>query len=205
MELQLESQIEEQQDVGPRVLIVEDDPETAELIQDYLNRSLDCKAVIASSGQEALELDQAQSAHVVLVDYMLPDGDGLALMKKINARQARPMIMITGHATLGRAMQAMRFGAVDMFLKPFDLGRLGRSVSKALQEQLQEHRKTGRINRVRRLSRGVIRERREMRRKMDLLCRDLVGAYEQLARKVCARQCGQDPDPFTAEDYLTDG
>ena len=205
MELQLEPQIEEQQDVGPTVLIVEDDPETAQLLQDYLNRSLDCNAVIASSGQDALELDQAQPARVILVDYMLGDTNGLELIKQINARQARPIIMITGHATLGRAMQAMRLGAVDMFLKPFDLGRLGRSVSKALQEQLQEHRRSGRINRVRRLSRGVIRERREMRRKMDLLCRDLVGAYEQLARKVCAGRGDQGPDQFAPEDYLAGG
>jgi len=186
MTLQLDPRTENDQSDRPTVLIVEDDPEVANIIRDYLDRDLHCKPIIASNGQDAIQIDEQHPAQVILVDYMLPDTNGLALLAKLNeSQQGRPVILITGYATLGRAMQAMRLGAVDMFLKPFDLDRLGRSVSDALDNLTADRRRQQRVGRARQLAKGVLQDRRDLRRKMDLVCRDLVGAYEQLADKVC--------------------
>jgi len=184
MAVQLDPRTEKQQGDSPRVLVVEDDPQIAEFIEDYLQQSMDCQVLRAASGQEAMQLDRQHPAQLILMDYLLPDTNGLALLKSLNADQQRPTIIITGHATLGRAMQAMRLGARDMLLKPFDLERLGQSVSKALEHYQSHRRRQRRVDRVRQLSKAVLKDRRQLRRKMELVCRDLVHAYERLAHRV---------------------
>lgn len=168
----------------PHIMIVEDDPEIAEMLHDHLKESLNAELDLASSAQEALEFDAENPADVILVDYMLPDMDGLDLITPLNARKRRPIILITGHPTLGRAIEAMRLGAVDMLVKPFDLEILTEKISQAFAQYQQEQRRMNRIMRIRRLSKKVIAERRSLRRKLDVLCKDIVGSYHELAEKV---------------------
>ncbi|NLE30460.1 MAG: response regulator [Phycisphaerae bacterium] len=168
----------------PHIMIVEDDPEIAEMLHDHLKESLNAELDLASSAQEALEFDAENPADVILVDYMLPDMDGLDLITPLNARKRRPIILITGHPTLGRAIEAMRLGAVDMLVKPFDLEILTEKISQAFAQYQQEQRRMNRIMRIRRLSKKVIAERRSLRRKLDVLCKDIVGSYRELAEKV---------------------
>jgi DNA-binding NtrC family response regulator len=168
----------------PRILIVEDDPNIAELLHDHLEFSLNAELQVASSAEEALQMDAEQPAEVIVVDYMLPDSDGLDLIAPINARLHRPIILITGHPTLGRAIEAMRLGAMDMFVKPFDLDIITYKISQAIEQHRNEQRRIQRLMRVRKLSKRVIQERRGLRRKLDVLCKDVVGSYRDLAEKV---------------------
>ena len=69
---------------------------------------------------------------IVLLDIILPDGDGLALMREMLAR--RPdiaVVALTAHASIAKAVEAMRTGAVDFLVKPFDDGRLLTAVQNA--------------------------------------------------------------------------
>ena len=168
----------------PRILVVEDDPQISELLESHLNYSLSAELRVAACGKQALELDDQQPAEVVLVDYMLPDMDGLELIAALNQRRHRPTIIMTGHPTLGRAIEAMRLGAADMFVKPFDLDKMTRTVYGAIEKHRHDQVRLQRLTRMRSLVQLAIRDRRGLRRKMDLLCRDMVVGYRELTEKV---------------------
>jgi two-component system, NtrC family, response regulator HydG len=91
---------------------------------------------IATSGREALELLKRQSAALVVSDLRLPDLDGLALLKHI--REVSPeaeVVMITGHGSIEKAVEAMKLGAYDFIEKPLDRVALLKMVAKALEKQ----------------------------------------------------------------------
>ncbi|MFA5863835.1 MAG: response regulator [Phycisphaerae bacterium] len=169
---------------NPKILVVEDDQATAELLGDCLKFSLNADLQIAGTARQAMEMDHDNPAEVIIVDYMLPDMDGLELISALCSHFPRPVILMTGHPTLGRAIEAMRLGASDMFVKPFDMEKLTHTISDMVIKYRRSQVRVKRLMRVRELSKKVILERRSLRRKMDLVCRDMVGAYRELAEKV---------------------
>jgi len=168
----------------PRILVVEDDPQIGELLQEHLTYSLNADLRVADSAEQALQMDSTKPAELILIDYMLPDMDGLELTTILRMHVQRPVIVMTGHPTLGRAIEAMRLGATDMFVKPFDLERMTNSISQAVAKYRFDQLRIRRLMRVRELSKRVLHERRGLRRKMDLVCRDMVVGYRELAEKV---------------------
>jgi FixJ family two-component response regulator len=91
---------------------------------------------------------------------------------------------MTEKPTVGRALEAMRIGIRDMLPKPFALSQLGESVTQAVEDHHKRDRQQLRYDRLRRVSSRIIKERRVLRQRVDLVCRDLVGAYRRLAEKV---------------------
>lgn len=116
---------------GP-VLLVEDTPSLAMLYESVLKRAGHAVDV-ALSGEDA-EARFAESGHgVVLLDLMLPDADGLDILRSLRLRAPdTKVIAITANGSINRAVQAMRAGAFDFLVKPFDDRRLLSALSNAL-------------------------------------------------------------------------
>jgi DNA-binding NtrC family response regulator len=94
------------------------------------------RVVSAASGLEALEVLKRETIALMVSDLRLPDVDGIALLKQ--ARQLRPdleVVMITGHASVEKAVEAMRLGAYDFIEKPLDSTALLKTVAKATEKQ----------------------------------------------------------------------
>lgn len=90
----------------------------------------------AASGQGALEVLRQQAVALVVSDLRLPDLDGLALLAQV--RQLVPeavVVMLTGHGSIEKAVEAMRLGAYDFIEKPLDSTALLKTVAKALEKQ----------------------------------------------------------------------
>jgi signal transduction histidine kinase/CheY-like chemotaxis protein len=103
-----------------KILIIDDDPKMRELLLECL-APLGCDVTSASSGQQALELIEAEQFNAALLDLMLPDIDGMKVFRRI--RKLRPeleVIVLTGYASLESAIEALRIGAYDYVTKPFD-------------------------------------------------------------------------------------
>ena len=116
------------------ILLVEDEKNLRALFEDLLTRRghhvVTCETLAAARASLARRLPD-----VMVVDVRLPDGEGLALLDR-----RVPAVVMTAFGTLERAVQALRAGAVDFLVKPFDNARLLSSVEQALAaaEQLEE-------------------------------------------------------------------
>jgi two-component system, NtrC family, response regulator HydG len=119
----------------PHVLLVDDDARLRTAVSKVLSAHAYCVAC-ASSGHEAIELLKAQQPALIILDLLLPDLDGISLLK--TARQLQPeaeVLMITAHGSVEKAVEAMRLGAYDFIEKPIDSVGLLKTVGKALEKQ----------------------------------------------------------------------
>src|SRR5262249_37086274 len=90
-----------------------------------------CKVV--HRGQDALDALAKNSVDVVVTDLRLPDIDGMTLLKTIASESPDlPVVMMTAHGTVPIAVEAMKQGAADFLLKPFDRDEFIYVVKKAL-------------------------------------------------------------------------
>ena len=105
---------------GLPILVVEDDPNLREAVCDTLE--LAGQAVVSAPGGEAaLALLEAQSVALVVSDVRMMPMDGIALLKEIRSRFPHlPVVLMTAFADVDRAVEAMRSGACDFLLKPFE-------------------------------------------------------------------------------------
>ena len=89
---------------------------------------------VVEAGTAAGGVEQALGADLVLLDYKLPDGDGLTVLRRI--KELAPdtlVILMTAFSTIENAVDAMRHGAYDYLNKPFDLDEVVLTVDKALE------------------------------------------------------------------------
>jgi two-component system response regulator FlrC len=102
------------------ILVVEDDPNLREAVCDTLELA-GLTVVAASGGHEALKLLDQQGVSLVVSDVRMEPMDGITLLKEIRARQPHlPVVLMTAFADVDRAVEAMRAGACDFLLKPFE-------------------------------------------------------------------------------------
>jgi two-component system, NtrC family, response regulator AtoC len=117
------------------VLIIEDEATLAKNLTQYLLRhGLDARA--ASSAEEGFALLDDYKPDLVLLDFHLPGIDGLRALEKMRQRDpSAKVIIMTGHGSIGMAVDAMRAGAYDYVTKPIVLSELKLRLDKALGEE----------------------------------------------------------------------
>ena len=122
------------------ILVVEDDPGLREAVCDTLELAGEA-VVSAGGGEEALALLAQQSVALVVSDVRMMPMDGIALLKEIRARLPHlPVVLMTAFADVDRAVEAMRSGACDFLLKPFEPQTLLEHVARyRLPEALDDH------------------------------------------------------------------
>ena len=115
-----------------RLLLVDDEQGFVEALTRRLV-SRDYRAAYVLSGEEALRfLDEDKSTDVVLLDVKMPGLDGLETLRHIKVMQPLvETIMLTAHATIASAVEAMRIGARDYLMKPCDFVELTAKVEAA--------------------------------------------------------------------------
>lgn len=117
-----------------RILIVDDDKELREHLAEIL-KGAGYHIAEASSGSEAITRVKAESYDVILLDMIMPKGNGaesLLEIKKIAPRSR--VIMITAYATVENAVDAMKRGACDYISKPFKINELLTTIRRVLEE-----------------------------------------------------------------------
>ncbi len=102
-----------------RILVVEDDPNVAELLRLYLDKA-GYEVSLAGDGLEALRLFRGQKPDLVILDIMLPLLDGWEVCREIRRESDTPVIMLTARGTGGEKVLGFELGADDYVVKPFD-------------------------------------------------------------------------------------
>lgn len=122
-----------------KILVVDDDTELRANLVEILE-GVGYQAGEAASAQEALEKATAEHYDIVLLDLIMPGGDGagaLTGLKKISPRSR--VIMITAFATVENAVDAVRRGASDYISKPFKIDKLITTIRRVIKEASFEH------------------------------------------------------------------
>jgi len=119
--------------VRPVILVVEDDEPMRNLIAEVLE-PLDAKVLLSRNAQHAKEILANHEVGVVLTDLRMPYADGIEILNF--AKQCNLMtqvVLITGHATVESAIDALKSGAYDYLRKPFEPADLRRAIENVLQ------------------------------------------------------------------------
>lgn len=110
----------------PRLLIVEDDLDLAEMLNDFF-RALDYEVVTAAWGEEALRLSRTAPLDLAILDIRLPDIDGYEVCRRLRAQrqtEGLPIIFLTEKRDRVDRLQGLELGVVDYITKPFDIQEL---------------------------------------------------------------------------------
>ncbi len=118
-----------------RILLIDDDPGLSEVIVMLLERE-GYAAERVGTVSAGLQHVRKTEVDLVVTDLRLPDGTGLDAIRAIRARRPEvPIIMITSYSSIESAIGALRAGAVDYIIKPFDNDELLHTVRRALNER----------------------------------------------------------------------
>ncbi len=114
-----------------KVLIIDDEQEFTEALAERMtNRGMTVST--SSSAIEGLQSIEDKSFDVVVLDLQMPEMDGIETLKILKKKRPElQVILLTGHATVEKGIEAMKLGAMDLLEKPADLTTLTEKIKKA--------------------------------------------------------------------------
>ena len=133
-----------------RILVIDDEKRMCDSIKVLLS-NIGYEVETAENGKVGIEKLSAAQFDLVITDLMMPELDGFAVMKHIKENcPGTLVIVITGYASVESAVRAIRSGAYDYILKPFDFEIIKISVERAwdklkLEKELEKTRKLARV------------------------------------------------------------
>ena len=117
-----------------RILAVDDDPQALRYVREVLTRAGHAP-IVASDAESALRLVKEEEPHLVLLDLMLPDTDGIELMRRILDIADVPVIFVSVYGQDDYVVRAFDMGASDYIVKPFSPSELGARIRAALRKR----------------------------------------------------------------------
>ncbi|MEI6226980.1 MAG: response regulator, partial [Deltaproteobacteria bacterium] len=101
-----------------RILLVEDEPDLAQVLADYLVRD-GYEASVEGNGARALERIRREPPDLLLLDLMLPDLDGLSILREVRRTSRLPIILVTARVEEIDRLLGLDLGADDYVCKPY--------------------------------------------------------------------------------------
>ena len=118
---------------GIRIISVDDEYLIRWTLQKHLEKA-GYVVFLAESGEEALRIIKEEAPELALLDIRLPDMDGFDVLERaLKINQSLIPIMVTAQEKTEQVVRAMKLGAFDYIIKPFDLKKIQLSIEKALE------------------------------------------------------------------------
>ena len=122
--------------MSEKVLLVDDEKEFLEAMSERM-RARGMVVTTASSAREAFEIMDREMFDAIVLDFQMPEMDGMQALKTIKAKRPESqIILLTGYATVEKGVEAMKIGAADFLEKPADLEILSRKIKQAKTEKM---------------------------------------------------------------------
>jgi two-component system response regulator AtoC len=121
------------------ILVVDDEHSVAEFIKEVLTEE-GYLVEMAHNGRDALSIVKKFSPDIVILDFMMPDMNGLQVLAELKAfDESIQVLMLTAYNSVPAAIEAIRQGAADYILKPFDLEAFKLAVAKLVEKIALKH------------------------------------------------------------------
>jgi DNA-binding NtrC family response regulator len=180
-----------------QVLLVAEDSELIVNLSQELMIGLSANLTISDNVEQAASLAVTDGFDVIIACQRLRTGSGIALLSTLaNKEISSAVILIDECLDPHFILSALRLGAADVFNTPVDGSRLIASIQSAVQRRREQMQLVARTRRLRRLSSRLVKDRRDLRNRVDVVCRDVVTAYRRLAEKVVASQPASGEHPI---------
>ncbi len=115
------------------ILVVDDDKNICKMIEINLRKEKEYEIEVANSGEACLKVIREFVPDLILLDIQMPGIDGIETLKRIRDEEPRiPVVMMSAHGTIEKAVQSMKLGAYDFITKPFASDRMLVTVRNAL-------------------------------------------------------------------------
>jgi FixJ family two-component response regulator len=125
---------------APIIYVLDDDHRVREALSSLLS-SLGLRVEVFASAKEYLQFNKPDAPACLILDLELPGMSGLELQQEIAGEQAPPIVFVTGHGDVPSSVRAMKAGAIEFLLKPFDNQELLRSVDAAILQDREARQK----------------------------------------------------------------
>ncbi|MEZ3505574.1 MAG: response regulator transcription factor [Lachnospiraceae bacterium] len=102
-----------------KIMIVDDEPALRKMVSDFLKKEGFCQVVTAGSCREARQIFYQEHPHLILMDVMLPDGDGFMLLRELHEESEVPVIFLSARDEDENRLRGLGMGADDYITKPF--------------------------------------------------------------------------------------
>lgn len=109
--------------MGAPILVVDDDPKIVSLVKTYLERE-GFRAITAGNGRDALQAFNEVEPSLIVLDLMLPELDGIALMRIVREHSTVPIVMLSARGSVADRVFGIHEGADDYLTKPFSPAEL---------------------------------------------------------------------------------
>ncbi len=117
----------------PQPILLIEDTASLQIVYESVLRQAGYRVTVAGDGATGLAAFRSIGPRVAIVDLMLPDRDGIELMRELLAiSPGTPVIVITSNGSINKAVEAMRAGATEFLVKPFDEQRFLNAVANAV-------------------------------------------------------------------------
>lgn len=164
------------------MLVVDADAATTAMLKAQV---CDARFFTAATLAEARTLLASQDVDLAVIADTLDDGDGITLAGDLAAAR-RPVrsIVLAQRPSFNLALEAMRLGNADLLVKPIDPRELRDRIGAALLLQQRESAHHQQLKRLRRVCKKLNHMREEVTQQVDILCQDLINAYQELATQM---------------------
>lgn len=117
--------------MSEKVLLVDDEEDFLEIMSERMT-ARGMEVTTCTSAEEAIQTIQSNNFDAIILDFMMPGMDGFQALKAIKDQQPESqIILLTGHATLEKGVEAMKMGATDFLEKPADIEALEKKIKDA--------------------------------------------------------------------------
>jgi len=118
-----------------KVLLVDDEEEFVSALAERLDiRGIE--ALIATDGEQALEMLETDTFNVIVLDVIMPGISGLEVLQRVKAKEIdTAVILLTGHGSTKEGLEGMRMGAFDYLMKPLDIDDLISKMNDAIESK----------------------------------------------------------------------
>ncbi len=117
--------------MAEKILLVDDEKDFLEALSERM-RTRGMEVTTSSSAQEALDAVEEGAYDAVVLDLMMPGVDGLEALRILKEKDPKlQVILLTGHATVEKGVEAMKRGALDLLEKPADIETLTQKIKEA--------------------------------------------------------------------------